>query len=741
VHKEKDKEKKSGIPLSIIAEFRRFIYQRDDFSVMNVKVASVVEHGFENASDCPQAGSTISCVGSIPDGIFYDGVKHAIAGKWVNNKYGSQLRVERITAIEPHGKREIIKFLSSGLIKGIGPVTAKRIVDYFGKNTLEVLDNNPKSILLVKGIGQVTAEKIIASWKEQRSIADLITTLCSYGLTVTYAKKALKAFGTSAIAKIRENPYILTDIKGVGFLKADAIAKELGIKDTHPARLTAGIMYCLDNATYKEGHSYLPEKELLRRSCELMSLDSSIVADHFYESDFGELVFTQGCVYLKRIYHAERYVADRIDKMAQEKSMIKKSLIDDITGELVNLTGEQRVAVKSALSNRISVLSGLPGTGKTYSLMSLIQILEKLKISYVIAAPTGKAAKRVSEVTGRAAKTIHRLLEAGYDGTSLKFRKNESNPLSVGFVIIDEMSMTDILLMEALLKAIRSSCLVLVGDYNQLPSVGTGRILKDLIEHNLCKVNVLTKIQRQAEESGIIKAAHLIHDGESIHHLLGEKDLIFISEDEPAIIRDRIVEAVNSQVYAPMDKVQVLSPMKKGDVGTKELNTALREIMRKHNLTVLRANQQVAKLLADSKGQLGGFLNGDKVIQTENNYEKEVFNGEIGYVVSIDEEERKVAILFDDRIILYEDFELDQLDYAYALTVHKYQGSEIPCVIMPITTQHYVMLYRNLIYTAITRAREKLVLVGTEKAISIAIKTDKQILRYSGLGGIKAQWQ
>ncbi len=724
---------RAGINLSIIAEFHRFLFQRDDFSVMNVKVVDVVEHGFKNSKDCPAAGSRITCTGSFPQGLFYDGVKHVMSGSWMSNKYGMQLKVDKITAIEPHDKREITKFLSSGLIKGIGPVTAKRIVDYFGKNTLEVLDSNPGAILQVKGIGQITAEKIMSSWKEQRSMADLITTLCSYGLTVTYAKKALKAFGVCAINKIRENPYILTDIKGVGFLKADDIAKELGIGPDHPARMTAGIMYCLDNATYREGHSYLPEKELLQRAGALMQLDSMVIADHFFGNDFNDLVFTQDSVYLKRIYHAERYVSDRIDSMARERSMIKKAAIEGV--DFTGLTDEQEAAVKSALSRRLSVLTGLPGTGKTYSLLSLIQILEKLGITYAIAAPTGKAAKRVSEVTGKEARTIHRLVEAGYDGSRLIFRRNELNPLSVGFVIIDEMSMADMLLMEALLKAIRSSCLILVGDYNQLPSIGAGRILKDLVEHELCTVNVLSKIQRQAEDSSIVRAAHFIHNGESIHHLLGAPDLAFIQEEEPAFIRDKIVEAVMRQTYAPMEKTQVLSPMKKGDTGTKELNAALRDIMRKHNLIMLRKNTQAAKLLADGRGQLGGFLHGDKVIQMENNYEKEVFNGEIGYVVNIEEEDRKVSILFDGRIIVYEDFELDQIDYAYALTVHKYQGSEIACVIMPITTQHYVMLYRNLIYTAITRAREKLVLVGSEKALSIAIKNNKQILRYSGLAG------
>jgi exodeoxyribonuclease V alpha subunit len=729
---------KTGINLSIVAEFRRFLFQRDDFSVMSVRVVDIVEHGFKDVKDCPSAGGTITCVGAFPQGFFYDGVRHIMTGNWTSNKYGMQLKVEKISAVEPHGKEEIVKFLSSGLIKGIGPVTARRIADYFGSNTLEVLDSNPRSILQVKGIGQITAEKIMASWKEQRSIADLITTLCSYGLTVTYAKKALKAFGTEALNKIRENPYILTEIKGVGFLKADAIAKELGIKDTHPARLTAGVMYCLDNATYKEGHSFLPEKELVARASELMQLSGGVVADHFYENDFKDLVFAQGCVYLKRVYHAEKYVADRIEGMAQEKSMIKKGTIEKVIGEAGNLTDEQRASVKSSLSKRISVLTGLPGTGKTYSLLSLIRILETLGISYAIAAPTGKAAKRVAEVTGKEAKTIHRLLDVSYDGTSIKFRRNESNPLSVGFVIIDEMSMTDILLMESLLKAIRGSCLVLVGDFNQLPSVGTGRILKDLVEHKLCTVNVLAQIQRQAADSNIVKAAHCIHNGESIHHLLGSGDLVFIPEDDPAYIRDRIVEAVSSQAYAPMEKTQVLSPMKKGEVGTKQLNAALRDVMRNHSLSSLKSNRLVTKLLAESKGQLGGFLRGDKVIQMENNYEKEVFNGEIGHVVNIDEEERKASILFDDRIIVYEDFELDQLDYAYALTVHKYQGSEIPCVIMPVTTQHYVMLYRNLIYTAITRAREKLVLVGSEKALAMAIKNNKQILRYSGLGRARA---
>ena len=688
----------TDVNLSIVAEFHKFLFKRDDFSVMSVKVVDIVEHGFKDSKDCPPRGSNITCTGSFPEGFFYDGVRHIVSGKWTNNKYGLQLKVEKLTVIEPHGKKEIIRFLSSGLLSGIGPVTAKRIVDYFGNNTLEVLDNNPKAILQVKGIGQITAEKIMASWKEQRAVADLITTLCSYGLTVTYAKKAFKIFGADAIIKIKENPYILTEIRGVGFLKADGIAKEFGIEATHPARMTAGIMYCLEEATYKEGHSYLPEGELLKRAGDLMQLGSGIVADHFFENSFDGLVFTQGCVYLKRVYNAERYVADRISNMAQEKSMINIAALESIA---TNLTDEQSNALRSSLTKRLSVLTGLPGTGKTYSLLSLIHILDKLGISYALAAPTGKAAKRISEVTGHEAKTIHRLLEAGFDGAALRCKRNESNPLRVGFIIIDEMSMTDILLMESLLRAIRGSCLALVGDYNQLPSVGVGRILKDMVEYNLCTVSVLSKIQRQAEDSGIVRTAHLVHSGKSISSLLGSKDLVFIREEEPSYIRDRIVEAVSSQVYATMETTQVLSPMKRGTTGTKELNTALRDIMRKHCVSMLSKNQQVSKLLAGSKGQISGFRRGDKVIQTENNYEKEVFNGEIGYIVNIEEEERKALILFDDRIIAYEDFELDQVDLAYALTVHKYQGSEIPCVIMPVTTQHYVMLYRNCLFRSI----------------------------------------
>ena len=721
--------------LSIMCEFFKFLYKSDNFSVMLVKVVKIIEKGSGLNGNCPAAGSTIACVGSIPEGFFYDGVKHVIAGKWTNTKYGFQLKIERIDIIEPHGKAEIIRFLSSGLINGIGPVTAQRIVECFGKDTLKVLDGNPQSILQVKGIGKITAEKIMSSWKEQRDIADLITTLCSYGLTVTYAKKVLKAFGSSAIEKIRNNPYILTEIRGVGFLKADVIAKELGIKDTHPARMTAGIMYCLDNATFKEGHCYLTESELLRRSREILKLDLTIISDHLHGNVFDNLVLTHDCVYLKRIYNAERYVAGVINRMAYERSMIQKEVIEKIVNELIRLTDEQRIAVKSALSKRLSVLAGLPGTGKTYSLLSLVQMLEKLQISYALAAPTGKAAKRISEVTGREAKTIHRLLEAKFDGTSLRFNRNESNPLSASFIIIDEMSMTDILLMESLLKAIRGSCLLLVGDYNQLPSVGPGRVLKDIVEHNLSTVNVLTNIQRQVEDSNIVRAAHCIHAGETIHHLLGSKDLIFINEDDPINISKKIVEAVSSQVYSPMDKSQVLSPMKKGTTGTWELNTALRDTMRNYNLAMLKNNHRFKELLTDGIVPVGGFLPGDKVIQVENNYVKEVFNGEIGYVVKIDSEDRKVSILFDDRIIDYEDFELDQVDFGYALTVHKFQGSEVPCVVMPITTQHYVMLYRNLIYTAITRASEKLVLVGTEKALTIAIKNNKQIMRFSGLGG------
>ncbi len=725
--------------LSIIGSFVKFRYKSDGFSVLILKVLKVAEKGPDLNGNTPKEGDIVSAVGSLPVDMFYDGSKHLFNGRWVPSKYGYQLKIDRITAIDPHGKKDIIKFLSSGIIKGIGPVTAIRLVEHFGEDTLDVLDDNPRAITQVKGIGQSTADKIINSWKEQRGTAKIITTLCSYGLSVTYARKVLLKFGGKAIDLIKDNPYILTEIRGIGFLKADEVAREFGLEADNPARVAAGIAYTMENATYKEGNCYLPIPELLKRSQELLGIEMNIIKQCLYEEGVKGILFVkETAAYIERIYDAEKYVSGRIYQMAYEPSPVNMAAVAKILDKTNTLTDEQKDAVTNALSRRLSVITGLPGTGKTYSLNSILNVLDTIGMSYAIAAPTGKAAKRIAEVTGREAVTIHRLLGVKKGGALVEFDHDKSNPLPVNFVIVDETSMMDIVLTDALFSAIqKSTSVILVGDFNQLPSVGPGRILRDLIEDKLCTVNVLKKIQRQAEDSAIVNAAHIIHAGGSLRSLPNDTDFIFIKEDEPVKIRDAIVDIVSSQKYAPVEHTQVLTPMKKGDVGTRSLNNAMREPLRMLNINTLKAKGYPVTAASTDSGETNSnaFYPGDKIIQLENNYDKEVFNGEVGYVVKVDNEEKTVSILFDDKIITYDDYDLDQIDLAYALTVHKFQGSEMPCIVMPITTQHYIMLYRNLIYTAVTRARQKLVVVGTEKAIAIAVKNDKQLLRYSALSG------
>jgi len=708
--------------ISVIGEFHGYRFNNGNFAVLKAKIISINTNGANGM--LPVEGKMITIVGTFPDNIFYNGARYLFSGRWESSRYGYQLRAKGLSPIEPEKESEILRFLSSGIIRGIGPVTASRLVEHFGRKTLDVLDNNPQAILEVKGIGGKTAGKIIASWKEQRETARLLTVLCSYGLTVLASKKALMRFGTDALGLVRENPYILTEIRGVGFLRADAIAEQIGFKKDDPRRITAGIFYCMEEATWREGHLYLPREELTERATALLNLPAGLVEKNMPEG--GGLTYTRDRVYLTRIRNAETYLSRKFSTMAYEASLIDRERVLDLLHREQTLTSEQTKAVYQSLLKRLSAITGLPGTGKTYSIRVIIRILDALNIPYALCAPTGKAAKRISELAGHEATTIHRLLESKWKDGMTVFSRNEENPLSVGCVIVDELSMVDVLLMEALFRAVQgNTCMILVGDYNQLPPVGPGRVLKDIVENTLCTVNNLTQIQRQAEHSAIIKVAHAVHNGEPVGRLTAH-DFVFISEEEPDGIRNRIVEIVRDQLYAPAEDTQVLSPMKKGSAGTYELNLELKKVARDFYIRKLG--------LVDNGSVLGNFSIGDKVIQMENNYDKDVFNGETGYVTAIDMEERTVQVLFDGKPVTYEDYELDQLGLAYALTVHKYQGSEAPCIIMPVTRQHYIMLYRNLLYTAVTRARTRLVLVGSETALSIAVRNERQVLRYSGLG-------
>jgi len=689
--------------LALKCTFERIKYQsaNSDFKVIIFRVVDIY-------SDCPddiQKGKVITAIGTCFSEVLKDSIPLRVTGTWEKSKYGNQLRLISVTPVIPTSEEGILRYLSSGIVKGVGATTAKRFVECFGKDTLKVLDENPERIKEVKGIGEITAKKIYSSWKQQRDTSELLSTICSLGLSVTYAKKALNHYGIDAAKMIKDNPYVLTELKGIGFFKADDIARKNGIDIDHPERIKAAILYIIENAAYHEGHCYLPEKDLIERAVKILGIKSEVVLDRLQCSDMSEkLIIENDRMYLKSLYDAELYVSERFLELGYSKSCIFHS-----SNENSYLTDEQRHAVMAALQKKLTCITGLPGTGKTTSIKEILSILENYGYRYCLAAPTGKAAKRMTEQTGREAKTIHRLLEFKKDGT---FSRNKSNPLDAEYVIIDEASMIDIQLMASLLKAVQGrTSLILIGDYNQLPPVGPGNLFRDIVDRGLCYISRLVKIHRQAEGSTIIRAAHIINEGKRLN-LSNTEDFIFRKVTSPEDIKKEILREVSDNQY-----IQVLSPMKKGTIGTIELNKSIRELF--------------FSLAGDS---VIPFNVGDRVIQKYNNYEKGVFNGEIGFVTEIDIEDRIISVAFDNREIYYEDFEFDELDFAYALTVHKSQGSEYDCVVIPVSTAHYVMLFRNLLYTAVTRARGKVILIGTDAAVNIAIRNNKPVNRYTSLG-------
>jgi len=704
---------------TVKAQLKGFRYKTENFSVCSVEILSILKS--KNGKPFNK-GDKITIVGSLPLEIMIQDQKYIISGIWELSKWGHRLKTESIFPCEPETEEDIEKFLTSGIIKGIRDTMAKKIVSHFGKNALNVIEENPEKLTEIKGVGEKTAQKIISSYQEQKELLNRLFILMSLGLSVTYAKKVLSKWGVDAYEKIKKNPYILTQLHGIGFLKADAIAKYLGISPDDPFRIRAGIEYVLNELCYTKGHTYLPENELVDEAKKVLDVDETLISWELGKIPEDKIIKIRKKVYPTELYKAEKTVG-------QFLSSIKKVRIKNIEVE-GELTWEQKRALRMALLNRVSAITGLPGTGKTYSIKALISELEKASKSYILCAPTGKAAKRVEELTGKKALTIHRLLEAKWseERGRVIFKRNKDNPLSEDYVIVDEVSMVDIVLMQKLVDAIRKDgCLVLVGDYNQLPSVSPGSVLRDIVKNGLCPSIELKDIHRQAEGSSIVKAAHAIHYGRRVT-CFNDYDFVFVEEENPEIVANEIIKIATMRRFGDPEDVQVLSPMKKGPCGTEKLNELLREKLRPY----------YAQKMGCSNGnvQIGRFMVGDKVIQLSNNYEKEVFNGEIGYVLEADADERKIKVKFEDKVIEYKDFELDELGYAYALTIHKFQGSEAKCVITPIVMSHFIMLSRNLIYTAVTRAKEKFVFVGTKNAFGMAVKNDKPVKRYGDLSRI-----
>ena len=663
----------------------------------------------------------IAIVGSLASIQVGENVE--VEGVWTNHpKYGKQLKVERYKAVYPSTLEGMQKYLGSGLIKGIGPRSAKRIVEHFGEQTLDVIDADPQRLAEVPKLGKKKVELIAAAWDEQRQIKDVMVFLQSHGITTGYAVKIFKTYGQEAIQKVRSDPYRLErDVDGIGFRIADRIAQRLGMDRDAPERVQAGIRYLLSEAA-DEGHVYLPAVEMMERAVEILEINAELLPQALEALRASDGVVTEDLhYYLPPLHRAEVGAASSLKRLLQEST--EKLAIPAEGEDGLELAPEQRQAVELVATSKVLVLTGGPGTGKTTVTRRILHLLEADGLKVALCSPTGRAAKRLSEASGREAKTIHRLL--GFQPGERQFKKGYDDRLEVDALIVDEASMIDVVLLNALLRALPDHArLVLVGDIDQLPSVGPGNVLRDIIDSAEVPVVRLTQIFRQAQKSHIIRNAHRINSGEMpIVENDAAADFYFIQEGEP----ERVVELVEELCATRLpsyrgwdrrDDIQVLSPMYRGETGALNLNQRLQQRLNPHGQA---HNHRGAE-----------FRVGDKVMQVKNNYDKGVFNGDIGTIERLDAEKQVLYVRFD-YTLEYDQVDLDQLTLAYAISIHRSQGSEFPVVVLPLTTQHYVMLQRNLLYTAITRAKQMIVIVGTPKALKLAIANDKVAQRYTTL--------
>ena len=666
-------------------------------------------------------------------------------GEWTNHpKYGEQFKIVHYKTAVPASVYGIQKYLGSGLIKGIGPVMAKRIVEVFAKETFDIIENEIERLIEVDGIGKKRIEMIQNAWEEQKEIREVMVFLQSHGVSSGYATKIFKQYGNRSIEVVKENPYRLaTDIFGIGFVTADNIAEKLGFSRDSELRAEAGILYVLHQVS-DEGHVYYPYDPLINKCQEILQVERDVIVKalgtialekRIIIEDLNEKVeaFRENnkAVYLAKFHICETSIAIRLKALSNARKSIRKingeKAIEWVQKQLLMTLAEKQVeAIRSAVNKKVMVITGGPGTGKTTIINAILTIFSKLKIQILLAAPTGRAAKRMSETTGHEAKTIHRMLE--YSIKKRGFKKNDENPLNCDLIIIDEASMIDTILMHYLLKAIPpEATFILVGDVNQLPSVGAGNVLKDIISSNSVPVVELDEIFRQAKESLIIVNAHKINNGIlPSFRPSNDKldDFYFIEREDPEEVLKIILELTKERIptkfgFDPVDDIQILTPMHRGTVGAGNLNMELQKLLNPVEDGVIRGNRN--------------FRVNDKVMQIKNNYDKEVFNGDIGRVKRIDQENQEVVISFDGRDIPYDYTDLDEIVLAYAVSVHKSQGSEYPAVVIPILTQHYILLQRNLIYTGVTRGRKLVIIVGTKKALTIGVKNDKTQKRYTYL--------
>ena len=649
-------------------------------------------------------------------------------GEWkVDKRYGSQFVAATWEETMPATVYGIEKYLGSGLVKGIGPRFARAIVQRFGTETIDIIETDIERLYEVPNIGRKRVAKIRESWEKQKDIKNVMLFLQGYGVSTAYAAKIYREYGKESIEKVRENPYRLADdIWGIGFKTADGIAAKMGYEKEDPRRCRSGILYTLGQLS-DEGHVYAGEEQLVKTAGQLLEAGETAIRDTLAGMLQAEdLILDKDAIYLPPFYHAECGTSRRLRDLAQSTG---RSLFDGLF-DPSSLTAEtgieydevQLAAIRQAVTSKVMVLTGGPGTGKTTTTQGIIAALKKAGLRVLLAAPTGRAAKRMSEATGMEAKTIHRLLEYNpQDG----YKRNDENPLEGDALIVDECSMIDILLMNNLLKAVPVGMrLVLVGDIDQLPSVGAGNVLRDVIDSQRIPVVRLVRIFRQAQKSRIVMSAHAINRGKFLDTSNGrDTDFFFMKEEDPERAAESIVRLVKERLPRAYrespDRIQVLTPMQRGVVGAANLNLLL---------------QQALNPSGPSLGR-GGYTyrQGDRVMQLRNNYAKEVFNGDLGYIREVDTEDRMLTVDFDGKKVEYDVTELDELTLAYATTIHKAQGSEYPIVVMPVLMTHFVMLQRNLIYTGITRAKKICVLLGAAKALAYAVRNVSVLKRNTRL--------
>jgi exodeoxyribonuclease V alpha subunit len=699
----------------------------------------------------------VTITGNLPE--LSPGEHLRLQGRWVTHpKHGLQFQVEVCEQTLPATVVGIQRYLGSGLIKGIGPRLAERIVEQFGSETLEIIEGQPERLSEVPDIGPKRTRLISHAWDEQKQVKEIMLFLHGHGVSTNLAIKIFKQYGDQALGVVQSDPYRLArDIYGVGFKTADRIAQDLGMPSDHPSRVEAGVIYAL-NEMIDDGHVYAPHQTLIEHSSQLLELDSGLIPpalDRLAQDDRIRLDFLpsvvdrttstpqttpesaaiheEPAIYLTPFFHGETGVADRLRTLSNTIPTRLSDLPPAFITLDPELSEEQKNAVRTAMSHPVSILTGGPGTGKTYTIRALIAAAESAKKRYALAAPTGRAAKRLSETTGRPASTIHRML--GYSPME-GFKLNQENPLPIDLLVVDETSMLDLILAHNLLKALEPGThVLLVGDVDQLPSVGAGDVLRDVIASGLAPVTRLNVIFRQAAESLIITNAHRINQGEMpffppvVDQTEGglDGDFFLFPSENAQEAADWIVEVVTERIpkrfgLHPIEEIQVLAPMYRGPAGVHALNARLQSILNPPG--ILKPERTLY-------GQV--FRPGDKVMQTQNDYDKDVFNGDIGQVDTLSTVDQNLTVNFDGRRVVYDWSEADQLVLAYAISVHKSQGAEFPAVVVPMVTQHYLMLQRNLLYTAVTRAKQLCVVAGNRRAIAIAVSNDKVAHRHTAL--------